>query len=122
MSESLALNETASQDGMSADKKSSAHIIVFGNEKGGSGKSTSAMHVAIALLRMGYQVGTIDLDARQATITRYMSGRFNFITKHHEPLPSPLHMAIQKSEADSVKAQNEEERNFLLLAIAELEQ
>jgi len=97
-----------------------AHIIVLGNEKGGSGKSTSAMHVAIALLRMGLKVGTIDLDARQATMTRYMSGRFNFITKTHEALPSPLHMAIQKSSAATVETQQEEEKSFLSLALAEL--
>lgn len=104
------------KSGMSAR----AHIIVFGNEKGGSGKSTSAMHVAIALLRMGYKVGTIDLDARQATLTRYMSGRFNFITKTREALPSPFHMAIQRSEAATIKEQQDEERNFLVMALAEL--
>jgi chromosome partitioning protein len=36
--------------------KSTAHIIVLGNEKGGSGKSTTAMHVAVGLLRLGYRV------------------------------------------------------------------
>ena len=29
----------------------SAHVIVLGNEKGGSGKSTTALHVAVALLK-----------------------------------------------------------------------
>ena len=29
-----------------------AHIIVVGNEKGGSGKSTTCMHVATALSRL----------------------------------------------------------------------
>ena len=57
-----------------------AHIIVFGNEKGGSGKSTAAMHTAVALLRLGYKVGSLDLDARQGTFTRYLKKRFDFIT------------------------------------------
>jgi len=108
------------QSSETAPASEAAHIIVLGNEKGGSGKSTSAMHVAIALLRMGYKVGSIDLDARQATMTRYMSGRFNFITKTHESLPSPLHMAIQKSEAATIETQQAEERNFLSLALNEL--
>jgi cellulose biosynthesis protein BcsQ len=43
----------------------SAHVIVVGNEKGGSGKSTTAMHVAIALLSLGQRVATIDLDSRE---------------------------------------------------------
>ena len=33
----------------------SAHIIVLGNEKGGTGKSTLAMHVAVALLHVNHQ-------------------------------------------------------------------
>lgn len=105
-----------------APASGNAHIIVLGNEKGGSGKSTAAMHIAVALLRMGYEVGTIDLDARQATMTRYMSGRFNFITKTREPLPTPLHMVIQKSEAATLEEQHAEERDFLTLALTELGQ
>ena len=47
----------------------SAHVIVLGNEKGGSGKSTTAMHIAVALLKAGQRVATIDLDSRQKTFT-----------------------------------------------------
>ena len=97
-----------------------AHIIVFGNEKGGSGKSTSAMHTAIALLRMGYQVGTIDLDARQGTLTKYMRNRFEFIKKYKDTMISPLHMAIDRSAADTVAQQRAEDRQFLYMALDEL--
>lgn len=99
---------------------SNAHIIVFGNEKGGSGKSTSAMHTAIALLRMGYRVGTIDLDARQATMTRYMANRFSFVTKSREPLPSPIHVPIERSEAPSLEERHAQDTEFLELALSEL--
>lgn len=97
-----------------------AHIIVFGNEKGGSGKSTAAMHTAIALLRLGYKVGSIDLDARQGTFTRYLKKRFDFITSTRDHLPCPTHLSIPRSTADSVSAQEEEERTFLSLALQEL--
>jgi len=100
--------------------KNTAHIIVFGNEKGGSGKSTTAMHTAIALLRLGYRVGTIDLDARQGTLTRYLKKRFEYITRHHEHLPSPAHMAIERSQLDTVTDQKNEEEAFLLMALDEL--
>lgn len=100
--------------------KDSAHIIVFGNEKGGSGKSTSAMHTAIALLRMGYRVGTIDLDARQATMTRYMANRFNFITKSRDPLPSPIHIPIERSEAATLEERQHHDSDFLKMALGEL--
>jgi chromosome partitioning protein len=52
-----------------------AHILVIGNEKGGTGKSTVAMHLIVALLSLGATVGSIDLDARQATLTRYLENR-----------------------------------------------
>ncbi len=53
----------------------SAHVIVLGNEKGGSGKSTTAMHVAIALLQAGQRVATVDLDSRQHSFTHYIENR-----------------------------------------------
>ena len=32
-------------------RRRSAHVVVLGNEKGGSGKYTVAMHVAVALMK-----------------------------------------------------------------------
>lgn len=105
---------------MKYQKKDQAHILVFGNEKGGSGKSTSAMHVAIALIRMGYRVGSIDLDARQGTFTRYLRNRFESVTKAKLDLPSPSHMAIERSTAQVVATQEREEQEFLEMAVTEL--
>ena len=45
-------------------RATSARVIVVGNEKGGSGKSTVAMHVAVALMKSGQGVATIDLDTQ----------------------------------------------------------
>ena len=53
----------------------SAHVIVLGNEKGGSGKSTTAMHIAVSLLQAGQRVATIDLDSRQRSFTHYVENR-----------------------------------------------
>ncbi len=100
--------------------RNTAHIIVFGNEKGGSGKSTTAMHTAIALIRQGYKVGTIDLDARQGTLTRYLKKRFEFITRNKEHLPSPAHMAIERSQHENITDQHFEEEAFLMMALDEL--
>src|SRR5947207_806740 len=46
----------------SQGQSGSAHVVVLGNEKGGSGKSTSALHIAVALMKAGQRVATIDLD------------------------------------------------------------
>jgi cellulose biosynthesis protein BcsQ len=50
----------------------SAHVIVLGNEKGGTGKSTLSIHITIALLKAGYRVTSIDLDVRRRTLTRFL--------------------------------------------------
>ncbi len=86
-----------------------AHIIVFGNEKGGSGKSTSAMHVAVGLMRLGYRVGTIDLDSHQATFTNYLANRWRRMQITGETLPSPEHIHLSRAEDnDQLRARAEE--------------
>src|SRR5450830_349516 len=52
--------------------RQSAHVVVLGNEKGGSGKSTTALHIAVALLKAGQRVATVDLDSRQKSFTHYI--------------------------------------------------
>ncbi|MEM1237556.1 MAG: division plane positioning ATPase MipZ [Pseudomonadota bacterium] len=66
-----------------------AHIIVVGNEKGGSGKSTTSMHVATALVRMGHRVGALDLDLRQRTLGRYVENRRAYFQREGLDLPIP---------------------------------
>ncbi|MGB3553614.1 MAG: division plane positioning ATPase MipZ [Jannaschia sp.] len=67
-----------------------AHIIVFGNEKGGSGKSTTCMHVATALARTGARVGALDLDVRQRSFGRYLENRSAHSAREGLDLPSPV--------------------------------
>jgi chromosome partitioning protein len=67
-----------------------AHIIVVGNEKGGSGKSTTSMHVATALARMGHRVGGLDLDVRQRSFGRYLENRAAFVKREGLDLPMPV--------------------------------
>lgn len=73
-------------------------IIVVGNEKGGSGKSTTAMHILIALLTEGGRIAAIDLDGKQRTLTRYLENRQAFIDKHALKLAMPVHRVIVESD------------------------
>ncbi|WP_136646288.1 division plane positioning ATPase MipZ [Tabrizicola sp. YIM 78059] len=66
-----------------------AHIIVVGNEKGGSGKSTTCMHVATALARLGHRVGALDLDLRQRSFGRYIENRRAYMAQAGLALPTP---------------------------------
>lgn len=74
-----------------------AHVLVIGNEKGGSGKSTTAMHIAVSLLSDGARVATIDLDARQGTFTRYIENRAAYARRKNVDLPMPVHAPVQAS-------------------------
>ena len=65
------------------------HVIVIGNEKGGSGKSTTAIHVITALVRDGHAVGAIDLDQRQQSLYRYLDNRQDYM-RRHGIAPPPL--------------------------------
>ncbi|MFM5886496.1 MAG: division plane positioning ATPase MipZ [Novosphingobium sp.] len=64
------------------------HRIVFANEKGGTGKSTTAVHVAIALAYQGARVAAIDLDPRQRTLHRYLENRTETARRREIDLPS----------------------------------
>ncbi|GAA4767188.1 division plane positioning ATPase MipZ [Stakelama sediminis] len=65
------------------------HVIVFANEKGGTGKSTTAVHVAIALAARGARVSALDLDHRQRTLGRYLDNRQATIRRTGHALPMP---------------------------------
>ena len=80
-----------------------SHIIVVGNEKGGSGKSTTCMHVATALVRMGFRVGALDLDVRQRSFGRYVENRRAYLEKAGLTLPSPDYRELPEIAPDQLK-------------------
>ena len=95
-------------------------VITLGNEKGGTGKSTTAMHLAVALLKLGYKVGTIDLDGRQGTLSRYLTNRRALAKTIHRDVPMPLHRRIERSEADQRQAAESEDKARFGEALVEL--
>jgi chromosome partitioning protein len=84
----------------------SAHVVVLGNEKGGSGKSTAALHIAVALLKAGQRVATIDLDCRQRSFTRYIDNRRTWARHAGRDLEVPVHACIKLGESMQI-AENE---------------
>lgn len=80
-----------------------AHIIVVGNEKGGSGKSTTAMHVATALARMGHRVGALDLDLRQKSFGRYIENRRVYLEKSGLALACPNYRELPEIAAEALQ-------------------
>lgn len=99
----------------------SAHVIVCGNEKGGSGKSTTAMHVAVALLRSGYTVATVDLDGRQLSLTRYVENRSRWARTAGIQLPVPRHFHVPPSRRETVVDAEGEEFRQLTQGLGDVE-
>ena len=75
-----------------------AHVIVVSNEKGGTGKSTISMHLAIKLMQEGFSVATVDMDGRQGTLSKYLENRENFCARHKISLPIPVHYKFSPQE------------------------
>lgn len=98
-----------------------AHIIVFGNEKGGSGKSTACMHVATALARMGKTVGALDLDLRQKSFGHYIENRISYGKKNGVELPSPRLVPLPRVERSELDERENPFDRSLAMAVADLE-
>lgn len=105
---------------MSKASGTQGQVIVLGNEKGGTGKSTSAMHIIVALMRDGFKVASIDLDPHQGTLTRYVENRKSFSESKGIHLPIPEHHCFSGSEADSVAAAENEDKRRLDALVEQL--
>ncbi len=80
------------------------HFIVFANEKGGTGKSTTAVHTAIALAASGHRVGALDLDSRQRTMTRYFENRGATTRRLATELPQANYEVLEDQSEASLEA------------------
>jgi chromosome partitioning protein len=74
----------------------SAHVVVLGNEKGGAGKSTIAMHIAVGLMNFGQRVATVDLDLGQQTFTFYVENRRAWAKRSGTNLAIPAHFCVPR--------------------------
>jgi len=97
-----------------------AHIIAVGNEKGGSGKSTTALHLAVYLLHQGHRVATLDVDSRQQTLTRYVRNRRSTVETTGRQVPMPKHVHLPTAWGDSIRENKRTEREIFAKAIASL--
>src|SRR6186997_2996246 len=92
------------QEGLPAVSNSGPHRIVFANEKGGTGKSTTAVHVVIALAYQGAKVAAIDLDPRQRTLHRYLENRAETEKRREIDLPSARFDVFNGDSVEALEA------------------
>lgn len=81
-----------------------ASVIVIGNEKGGAGKSTIAIHIAVALLHGGAKVAVLDLDLRQQTMGRFFANRRAWLEGNGAVAPMPIEHPLSSDGAALAKA------------------
>jgi len=98
-----------------------AHVIVVGNEKGGTGKSTLSIHISIALLKAGFRVATIDLDTRQRTLTRFFENRRSWANSAEWDVELPYHHALDRGTSDNVRDNETMEFGAFAAAVADVE-
>ena len=73
------------------------------------------MHTAVGLVRLGYRVASIDLDAEKSTLSQYMANRFEYTETQCPDLPSPAHLEIEKDNIIALKDQQKSGKDFLLV-------
>ena len=86
-----------------------ASVIVVGNEKGGAGKSTLAIHIVTALLHGGAKVAVLDLDLRQQTLGHFFANRAAWLAANAAEAPMPLQHPISAAGDALAKAPDAEQ-------------
>ena len=88
-------------------------LIVVGNEKGGSGKSTVAIHLVAGLMSAGLRVGAIDLDHRQRSFSHFFANRAQWAERQGRDYPLPKLVTVAPSERETrALAEGEEARRL----------
>jgi chromosome partitioning protein len=110
-----------------APRNEAPRVIVIGNAKGGTGKSTVAIHLAVALLYKGYEVGVLDLDPDQGTVTRYLANRRAWrsldplmLSNAARQFPMPRQVELSGSAARSLLGEEAAARHAVDRALAAL--
>ena len=87
-------------------------VIVVGNEKGGAGKSTLAIHIVTGLLHAGKRVAIIDLDLRQRSMAKFFANRAAWMEANGQSLPMPIEPDMGDGKALAKAAEAEQLSRF----------
>jgi chromosome partitioning protein len=99
---------------------SQASVIVVGNEKGGAGKSTLAIHIATALLHGGAKVAVLDLDLRQQTMGHFFANRAKWLAANGAEAPMPIEHPLSSQGDALAKAADADQLAAFEAAFAQL--
>jgi chromosome partitioning protein len=87
-------------------------VIVVGNEKGGAGKSTLAIHIAVGLMHAGHRTAIIDLDLRQRSMSHFFANRAAWTAANGHTLPMPVEPDLGDGKALARAPEDEQVARF----------
>jgi chromosome partitioning protein len=79
------------------------------------------LHIAVALLKIGQRVATVDLDSRQKSFTHYIDNRRAWAERARIKLELPKHYCIARGETDSLDSNEQQELMAFTKAVADVE-
>jgi len=82
---------------------------------------TAALHIAVALLKAGQRVATIDLDCRQRSFTRYIDNRRAWASRAVLDLEVPVHRRIKIGETMQIAKNETAELQQFIEAVSAVE-
>lgn len=97
------------------------YFFIIGNEKGGAGKTTSAIHLICSLLDRGFSVASIDADVRQLSLTRYLQNRKAYNQSNPDnKVAEPKHFILQDGKSTDATEKEKQEEEFFVKIIDEI--
>lgn len=105
-----------------AIQPTSSHVVCIGNVKGGTSKSTTAIHLCVALQASGQIVGAIDLDVGQQSFFRYLDNRVAYAKARgqEEAIRPPIRRSVKGSELVDRRQANARELDAFSAALEDL--